>query len=72
MARHASEHYEQVAEVYDEAIDAGDPPTLAVAESFDVPYTTAARWVRRCRALGLLPPPAPGVPIGNRTGQEAQ
>lgn len=72
MPRHASEHYEQVAEVYDEALDAGDPPTLAVAEAFDVPYTTAARWVRRSRALGLLPPPTRGVPVGNRTPQDAQ
>jgi len=66
MARHPPEHYQQVAEVYDEAIEAGYPPTQSVAETFDVPYTTAARWVRRTRALGLLPPPAPGQPLGNR------
>lgn len=65
MRRHATSHYEQVAEVYDEALDAGDPPTRAVAETFDVPYTTAARWVRRTRDLGLLPPPTPGLPSGN-------
>ena len=65
MRGHTPEHYRQVAEVYDEAIDAGDPPTQAVAETFDVPYTTAARWVRRARDLGLLPPPTPGLPLGN-------
>ena len=72
MPGHPPEHYQQVAEVYDEAIDEGDPPTQSVAEAFDVPYTTAARWVRRARALGLLPPPTPGVPLGNRSGQDAQ
>jgi hypothetical protein len=67
MRGHTPEHYKQVAEVYDEALDAGDPPTQSVAEAFDVPYTTAARWVRRARDLGCLPPPAPGVPTGNTT-----
>lgn len=66
MRGHPPEHYQQVAEVYDEAIDEGDPPTQAVAEAFDVPYTTAARWVRRARVLGLLPPAQPGLPLGNR------
>lgn len=65
MRGHTPEHYEQVAEVYDEALDAGDPPTQSVAEAFDVPYTTAARWVRRARDLGHLPPPQPGLPLGN-------
>jgi transposase len=65
MRAHPTEHYEQVAEVYDEAIEAGDPPTQAVADAFGVPYTTAARWVRRARALELLPPPRPGLPLGN-------
>ena len=65
MRGHTPEHYTQVAEVYDEAIEAGDPPTQSVAEAFDVPYTTAARWVRRARQLGALPPPTPGLPSGN-------
>ena len=65
MQERPVEHYQQVAEIYDEAIDAGDPPTQSVAEAFDVPYTTAARWVRRTRVLGLLPPPTPGLPRGN-------
>lgn len=67
MRGHAPDHYEQVAEVYDEALEAGDPPTQAVAEAFDVPYTTAARWIRRCRQLGVLPPPTPGLPRGNHS-----
>ena len=65
MRGHTPDHYKQVAEVYDEAIEEGDPPTQSVAEAFDVPYTTAARWVRRARQLGLLPPPTPGLPRGN-------
>jgi transposase len=65
MRGHSSEHYQQVAEVYDEAIEANDPPTQAVAEAFGVPYSTAARWVRRTRQLGLLPAPAPGLARGN-------
>lgn len=65
MPGHPPEHYHQVAEVYDEALEAGDPPTQAVAHAFGVPYSTAARWVRRTRALGLLPPPRPGLPTSN-------
>jgi hypothetical protein len=65
MHRHPPEHYKQVAEVYDEAIGSGDPPTQAVALAFEVPYTTAARWVRRSRSLGMLPPPRPGLALGN-------
>jgi hypothetical protein len=58
-------HYEQVARVYSRAFYAGDPPTKAVAETFDVPYSTAARWVRKCRFgevrfLGLTEPGVPG------------
>ena len=62
---HPPEHYEQVAEIYDEAVEVGDPPTSALAEAFGVPYSTAARWIRRARALGLLPPPRGGVVRGN-------
>jgi hypothetical protein len=65
MREHPRQHYEQVAEVYDEAVEEGDPPTQSVAEAFAVPYTTAARWVRRARALALLPEPTPGLPRGN-------
>lgn len=60
------EHYEQVAEIYDEALEVGEPPTQAVADAYDVPYSTAARWVRRARALGCLPPATPGLPRGNQ------
>jgi transposase len=67
MSTHPPEHYRQVAEVYDEALEAEDPPTRAVAEAFSVPYSTAARWVRRTRALGLLPPPQAGLALGNTT-----
>lgn len=69
MPAHPPEHYQQVAEVYDEAMEAGDPPTRSVADAFSVPYTTAARWVRRTRAMGLLPAAAAGKPLGNRTAQ---
>lgn len=65
MQRRPDEHYAQVAEVYDEALDGGDPPTVSVAEAFAVPYSTAARWIRRARQLGLLPPATNGLPRGN-------
>lgn len=65
VRRRPDEHYVQVAEVYDEALDAGDPPTHAVAETFAVPYSTAARWIRRARQLGWLPPAVNGLPRGN-------
>lgn len=59
-------HYSQVARVYSRAWYAGDPPTKAVAETFEVPYSTAARWVRKCRfgEVRLLGATDPGVPGG--------
>jgi hypothetical protein len=57
------EHWEKVAEVYRAALMAGKNPTQAVADTFQRPYSTAARWVLRARKAGKLgPPPAPGQP----------
>lgn len=70
MRGHPPEHYAQVAEVYDEALEVDDPPTRAVAEAFAVPYSTAARWIRRARQLGHLPSPVPGMARGNRPPPE--
>ena len=54
------EHYKAVAEVYVEAL--GDPlagkgrraTNVCVAEAWGVPLTTANRWVKRAKELGLL------------------
>lgn len=54
-------HYQKVAEIYNEAASAGRPPTMAVAAAFDVPKSTAAKWVFRTREWGFLPPTKPGV-----------
>lgn len=52
-------HLEQVAELYREA-QADGAPTLAVSERWGTSHSTAARWVQRARAAGLLPPTRPG------------
>jgi transposase len=43
------------------AAQLGGKPTLAVEEHFVVSKSTAAKWVARCRRLGLLPPTLRGV-----------
>lgn len=49
-------HFEEVARVYEDAHQRGDAPTTAVADHFDKPYSTAARWVSRARhEYDLLP-----------------
>lgn len=45
----------EVAEVYDDAFQRGDSaPTRAVANHFDMPYSTASKWVMRAREMDLL------------------
>jgi hypothetical protein len=41
-------------------------PTCAVAEYFGVHNSTAVKWVRRARELGLLTPPPPAGAAANR------
>lgn len=53
-AQYDAEHWAEVAEVYREGWQRGTP-TKAVAEHFTVSKSTAAKWVARCRTLGLLP-----------------
>lgn len=48
------DHFEDVARVYREAFARGDPPTLSVADHWTVSKSAAAKWVARCRELGLL------------------
>ena len=47
---------ERVAEIYRAALAAGNPPTRAVEEAFDVPGRTGSRLVSRARKAGLLAP----------------
>jgi len=50
------EHWSAVADIYRAAFADGRlTPTRAVAREFRVPQSTAAKWVARCRDLGLLP-----------------
>lgn len=52
------EHLKSVADVYLAALAAGWGPTRSVADHFDVPHSTAAKWVGRARRQGVLPPVA--------------
>jgi hypothetical protein len=50
------EHFGRVAKVYLRAVEEGSrAPTLAVAQTWNVSRSAAAKWVMRARAAGLLP-----------------
>jgi len=49
------DHFAEVARVYREAYAEGRTPTRAVARRFDATQAAAAKWVARCRSMGLLP-----------------
>jgi len=51
---------ELVAEVYSEAVDVNDHPTLSVATTLGVTRTAAAKLVWRARQRGLLSPTRKG------------
>lgn len=48
------DHLQEVADVYEKAQKAGEPPTRAVQYHFDVSHSTAAKWVGKARTAGLL------------------
>lgn len=57
------DHFEMVADIYRAAARAGLPPTKTVQERLGpVSHSTAAKWVAKCRKLGLLPETSRGVP----------
>jgi hypothetical protein len=60
------EHLAQVAALYRAALDRGDAPTQAVAETMHAARSTAARWVGMARSRGLL-----GASIPGRAGEAA-
>lgn len=53
--KYGPEHFEEVARVYREAFAINRTPTRAVARHFETTSAAAAKWVARCRQLGLLP-----------------
>ncbi|MEY2472689.1 MAG: hypothetical protein QOK28_2018 [Actinomycetota bacterium] len=57
-------HFEAVARVYLTARAAKQRPTMAVHKAFTVSYSTAEKWVRRCRDLGLIEETSPGKTSG--------
>lgn len=59
---YGAEHWERVAGVYLEAARAPGraTPTSAVRDTFAVGKSTAAKWVAKCRGLGLIPPTTRG------------
>lgn len=54
--RYDRKHFKKVVDTYRRAWRGAGKPTQAVADEFDVPYSTAAKWVARCRRppLNLL------------------
>lgn len=64
-------HFAQVAGVYTDAMRRGKAPTSAVASWGTVDKSTAAKWVARARALGLLPATTKGrAAIATETTRE--
>ncbi|MGW2365122.1 hypothetical protein ACWCZ5_06005 [Streptomyces sp. NPDC001667] len=61
-----AEHLATVAEVYSAAHEQGRPPTMTVADHFEVSHSTAAKWVGAARKQGALGP----VRKGSRGSQE--
>lgn len=57
-------HLHDVASVYRQALEQGDPPTIAVAEHFHVAHSTASKWIRKARDQGEL-----GPARGTRAGE---
>jgi hypothetical protein len=58
---YADTFYEQVGDVYRAALRHGRAPVIAVADKWNVPRSTAARWVKEARKRKTLgPAPAPG------------
>ena len=58
--RYGPPFFAQVAQVYTEAMGRREAPTVAVAKWGQVNKSTAAKWVSKARALGLLPPTSRG------------
>jgi hypothetical protein len=52
--------YRRVADFYTRAVNESGKPTQALAESADVPRSTAARWVSQARQRGFLAPTSKG------------
>lgn len=60
--KYPDSHYQAVVEVFEEAIEGRWPvntrglvtPAIAVAETWQVPLTTAHRWLKVARSRGLL------------------
>lgn len=64
--RYDDDHYQAVADAYDEAMREGIPPTKYVQEVLNLgTRTRAAKQVARARERGLLPPTEQRVPKGN-------
>ena len=62
-----NEELKLVANVYINALQAGDAPTKAVQEWAISSRPTASRWIKQARTLGLIGTPTkPGLP-GNNT-----
>jgi hypothetical protein len=70
--RYAEDHYADVTETYLRAWRRNDPPTRAVAEHFRVPHSTASKWVRKARDLGLLSQTTSGKPSGGMVYAEGR
>jgi hypothetical protein len=54
------EFYQQVAEVYQDAVSRGLSPRKRMQEDTDAAQDTVASWIKRARKLGYLPKASPG------------
>lgn len=68
-AEYDFDHWTRVALAYRDAYEQNRTPTRAVERQWKVSYPTAAKWVAKCRKLGLLPPTTRGKPRSIVTGE---
>lgn len=54
-SRITDEFLQEVANVYRDAENMGEPPTRAVANYYSAPHSTAAKWVSAARRKDMLP-----------------
>lgn len=63
---------QEVARIYNEALQAGSPPRLAVAKAFNLKPGTAAKLIHECRKAGWLPQTKQGRARGSQRKEEKE
>lgn len=63
-------HFEEIADLYERAVEQGQPPRVEIARVKCVSLSTAGKWATECRRRGLLPATPQGKPSAMRNRTE--